>query len=351
MKSLAFALGILLTGTAFAAEPTLYFPPAESEWEKADSLRLDREKLQKALDYAGQQNSTGVVIVHRGRIVAEQYWTLEGAQSAKFRQRIIGRTTEGGTIEDVASAQKSVVSFLVGVAQEKGLLSIDDRVDEYLGAGWTKAKPNQEKQITIKHLITMTSGLSERGTFQARAGTKWLYNTWAYGQTMSVLEKASGMDRNKLTKKWLTGPLGMNDSKWVPRRSAEIQSLNAFGFASSARDLARFGLLMLAKGKWNGKTILGDQDYLKDSTTTSQNLQPYYGYLWWVNQNADKPRERRNAALPRDAYSANGALNRRCWIVPSQQLVVTRIGDQPPARRGFDQEFWRLLRESARKRK
>ncbi|MGB0582936.1 MAG: serine hydrolase domain-containing protein [Limisphaerales bacterium] len=350
MNSLFPAIGLLLAFTAIGAEQELYFPPADGQWEKAKSVRLDPKKLQKALDYAGKQNSTGVVILHRGRILAEQYWNLDGEGSAKFNRRIIGRTENGGSIEDVASAQKSVVSVLVGIAQEKGLLKIDDRVDKYLGSGWSKAKSEQEKLITIRHLITMTSGLTERGTYEARAGKKWKYNTTVYAKTVDVLEKASGMDRHELTRKWLTAPLGMKDSKWAPRNSAELQSVNAFGFATSARDLARFGLMVFAKGKWGEETILGDQKYLKDSTTTSQNLQPYYGYLWWVNQNANKPRERRTATIPRDAFSANGALNRRCWVVPSQQLVVTRIGDQPSAKRGFDQEFWRLLRESARKR-
>ncbi|MEK6238510.1 MAG: beta-lactamase family protein, partial [Planctomycetales bacterium] len=170
----------------------------------------------------------------------------------------------------------------------------------------------------------------------------------AYARTMDVLEKAAEMDRHELTKKWLTEPLGMADSKWARRGSAKLQLINGFGFATTARDLARFGLLTLAKGNWDGKAILSDRQYLKDSTTSSQKLNPFYGYLWWVNRNAHAPKSPpRLAAAPIDMFSANGALNRRCFVVPSRRLVVTRLGDQPGANRAFDQRFWTLLMEAA----
>ena len=102
--------------------------------------------------------------------------------------------------------------MLVGIAQEKGLLKIDDRVDKYLGTGWSKAAPGQEKAITIRHLITMSSGLTERGAFEAKAGSKWRYNTGVYAKSMDALAKAAGIDRHELTRKWLTQPLGRADS-------------------------------------------------------------------------------------------------------------------------------------------
>jgi len=346
-----FALALFyLAQSAGAAGPALYFPPDDGPWETTDpgALRLDKEKLEAVLDYAGRNRSTSVVILHRGRILAERHWDPDKTGSARFVRRSLGRTAEGHAIEDVASVQKSIVSVLVGIALEKGLLKLDDAASDYLGKGWSRATPRQEAAITLRHLITMTSGLTESGRFEAPAGRKWRYNTWAYSQTVKVLEKASGMDRNEFTRKWLTGPLGMKDSRWAPRDSGLTQSANTHGFATSARDLARFGLMMLAGGKWKDRVILGDQEYLKASLSRSQKMNPYYGYLWWLNRDPDNPRARRVGTAPKDAFSANGALNRRCWVVPSLGLVITRLGDQPPAGRGFDQEFWRLLR-AARK--
>ena len=273
-----------------------------------------------------------MVILHQGKILAEQYWEVKGARSAKYRQRIIGQSKQGQAIEDVASAQKSVVSVLVGIAQEKGLLNIADRVGRHLGTGWSKATPKQENDITIRHLITMSSGLTERGTFEAQAGTKWRYNTWAYAQTVSVLEKAAGMDRHELTRQWLTDPLGMPDSKWVRRGSPELQAINGFGFATSARDLARFGLMVLADGGWNGKTILGDQAYLRDATRTSQKLNPNYGYLWWTGTSESDRGD--------SAFSGEGIHGQFLYINPALNIVIVVWSARPQPSGGAAIDEW-----------
>ena len=339
----------IVNSSVDAAEPKLYFPPADGKWEtvKPSDAGWDKAKLQAALDYAGKNRSSGVVILYRGRILAEQHWMEKKAGTAKFRRRNQGRTKAGHAIEDVASVQKSIAGLLIGIAQEKGLLKIDDAVSKHLGKGWTKATAEQEAAITIRHLLTMSSGLTDAGRFEAKPGEKWRYNTWAYAKTMDVLEKVTKQDRNKLTADWLTKPLGMTNSKWV-RRGAALQSVNGYGFATTARDLARVGLLMLADGRWGKQTILGDSKYLKAATTSSQKRNPFYGYLWWVNRNkySRLKRARRMLTAPRDMYSANGALNRRCWVVPSLQLVVTRLGDRPTDGRSFDRKFWSLLREA-----
>jgi CubicO group peptidase (beta-lactamase class C family) len=332
----------------------LYFPPArtseQSQWATVEpsSVGWDKTKLQKALDYAGAHQSSGMVILYRGKILGEQHWKLTGPKSAKFKKRILGRTEADHTIEDVASAQKSIASFLVGIAQQKGLLKIDDPVNQYLKAGWSRATPEQEQAIKIRHLITMTSGLSVRGNYETKPGTKWLYNTAVYAKSIDVVAAAAKMDRHELTRKWLTGPIGMADSKWASRGAAGIAAGNGFGFATSARDLARFGLLALAGGKWAKTDILSDRQYLKESTTSSQKLNPYYGYLWWLNRSDYGPKRiRRIAAAPADMFSANGALNRRCFVVPSLDLVVTRLGDQPDVGKAFDRQFWKLLAGAA----
>ena len=355
MKLRIFATLLLLAssaaGTLQAEE--LYFPPAEEEWKTVvpSDVGWDQARIQKALDYAGAQQSTGVVILHRGKLIAEQYWALTGANSAKFKQRLVGKDKAGHAIEDVASAQKSVSSFLVGIAQQKGLLKIEDPVTQHLGEGWSRATPEQEQAIKIKHLITMTSGLNARGRFEAKPGTKWMYNTTVYAKTMDVVAAAAKLDRHELTKKWLTEPVGMIDSKWASRGAVGQQAGNSFGFATTARDLARFGLLVSAGGQWGEQVILSDRDYLKASTTTSQKLNPYYGYLWWVSRNKYAPnRPPRPVTAPADMFAAKGALNRRCFVIPSLDLVVTRLGDQPPDGRAFDARFWKLLMAAAPKR-
>ncbi len=343
-------LHTVLGADELPSESSLYFPPNQGPWKTVQPERVgwDSAKLQKALDYAGQNQSSGVVILYEGKILAEQHFEVQGMKSVKFRQRVLGKDKAGHAIEDVASVQKSITSILVGIAQQKGLLKINDPVSQYVGAGWSRATPEQEQAITIRHLITMTSGLTDRGVFEARPGTKWRYNTTAYAKSMDVVVGAAKMDRHELTSQWLTQPLGMSDSKWVERGSAGMQLVNRFGFATTARDLARFGLMTLAGGKWRDKTIFADRQYLKEAITTSQKINPFYGYLWWLNRDANATSgASRLETAPKDMFSANGALNRRCFVVPSLQLVVTRLGDRPDAGRGFDRQFWRLLADAS----
>jgi len=342
----------------------IYFPPAGDEWETVDPATIgwNSTRLKAALACAGKEKSSGVVILYRGRILAEQYWKLDppeqtpdGGRNPYFQMRL-GVNRQGQAIEDVASAQKSVTAMLVGIARHKGLLKLTDPVSRHLGRGWSRAPAAAEAEITIRHLISMSSGLGPRLQYQAPAGTKWLYNTTAYARSLTCVARASGMDENQLTEKWLTGPLGMKDSRWAvrPRANSSTVIANRFGFATTARDLARFGLLMSANGNWNDQNVLADKDYIHQATSPSQQLNPSYGYLWWLNggpfvARGTGPRTpgRLLPAAPKDMYAAQGKLGRKLYVIPSQQLVIARLGDQPGNR--FAGEFFRLLKTASGK--
>jgi len=336
----------------------LYFPADDWDTVEPGAVGWDPDKLAAAMDLAMSRKSSGVVILHRGRIMAEKYQDIR-PKSFRYLGMSHGRDGNGRVVEDVASVQKSVVSFLVGVAQEKGLVKIGDPVHHHLGVGWSKAEPKQEAAITIRHLITMSSGLNEKLEFVAQPGTKWKYNTTAYSRSLLAIVAASGKSPNELTSEWLTDPVGMKDSRWVERRWAENSNVaaNRYGFTTTARDLARFGLLILAKGKWNDETLLADQEYLQASLSPSQRLNRSYGFLWWLNGQKSGVRAVRRVegplipAAPRDLFAAFGALGRKCYVVPSLGLVVTRLGDSPEVigKPRFDNEFWRLLMEAAPK--
>ena len=366
MKTLLTLFTLHLTLPLFAAdeETSLYFPPAKGPWEKIDPAKIgwNPAKLKEALDYAGKNKSSSVVILYRGRILAEQYWplnpkekTAEGKPNPYFHMRL-GKDAKGRAIEDVASAQKSVTAMLVGIAQHKGLLKITDPVHKHLGKGWSKAPAEAEARITIRHLISMNSGLDTRLQFVAPAGTKWFYNTTAYSRSLTCVSKAAKMDANQLTKKWLTGPLGMKDSRWAKRPWSERGGIvaNQYGLATTARDLARFGILMLANGNWEKKNVIEDKAYLKAAISPSQKLNPSYGYLWWLNGgpfvargNGQKRQGRLIPAAPKDMYAAQGKLGRRLYVLPSQQLIITRLGDQAP--NNFNTEFFKRLRAASGK--
>ncbi len=343
----------LLTGLSVQAAE-LYFPPTAGPWESVspeDALAA-RMWLADALDYAMTHKSSSVVILHRGRILAERHQPVM-SPSLRYRGTLRGTTTAGHVVEDVASCQKSVTSVLVGIAQEKGLLKIDDPVSLHLGSGWSQASAEQERAIKIRHLLSMTSGLDERLQFVAPAGTRWAYNTAAYARTLTCVVRAAGKDRNTVTREWLTGPTGMTHTKWVERRIGRKSATTASpaGLVTTGRDLARFGLLMLANGRWGEKVVIGDPRYLRAATSPSQQLNPSYGFLWWLNGQEFVLRGNRRIRgpmipeAPLDLYAALGALGRKCYVVPGEQLVVVRLGDSPgSAREGdFNREFWKRL--------
>lgn len=349
---------------ARAATPaaSLYFPPATGKWESVSPAAVgwDSDRLNAALELAGKNHASGVVILHRGKILAERYWSLEekagtAGNGRTYRELVRGHDAAGHVIEDVASVQKSVASLLVGIARHQGLLQLDDPVSKHLGAGWSKASPEQEGAITLQHLVTMTSGLKDDLTFEAPAGTRWRYNSAAYAQTMRVVATVAKKSPNDLTRSWLTGRIGMSDTSWMERTLPGEVAVNPLGLATTARDLARFGLLVLADGRWKDQTVIEDRDYLHAALRPSQKLNPSYGYLWWLNGQSEVARGAGQStkgplipSAPPDLVAALGAVDRKLYVVPSLGLVVTRLGfNTAPT---FQDEFWKLLMAAAPRR-
>jgi CubicO group peptidase (beta-lactamase class C family) len=339
---------------------SLYFPSVSGEWARIEPARArwNAQALSAALDYAGASNSSGVVVLLDGRVLAERHWQVSTTE--RYGRMRLGNSTSGHAIEDVASVQKSVVAFLAGIAEGKRQLDLSAPVDRYLGKGWSKAGATAESAITVRHLMTMTSGLNDSGIYQHPAAEAWRYNTGMYSKMIGVLEKATKVDIETLTQSWLTGPTGMSDSKWI-RRSwiAGNDAANSIGFATTARDLARFGLLILANGSWDGRDLLHNPGYFIRMLTPSQDLNPSYGLLWWLNgqrqvQHPDENEAKAGSLIPsapRDLVAAEGAMDRKCYVVPSLRLVVTRLGAQtgsiPSVDLKWDNEFWKLLMMAA----
>ncbi len=311
----------------------------------------DPAALEAALDYAGDQRSSAVVVVHRGEVIAERSWAVDAVAGSFYPSLLWGRTEAGAPIEDVASLQKSVVSVLVGMAADRGLLDLDAPVTAVLGAGWSAAGAAAESAITIRHLLSMTSGLTPALEFEAPAGSLWRYNTLAYSRLVEVLEKVAETEIGVITKRWLTDPMGMDDTAWRPRPwVAPGMDANPVGLTTTARDLARFGGLMLAGGVWQDRRLVSES-YVAAAVRPSQSLNPAYGLLWWLNGRPLRTRPEASghevlaAAAPGDMFAAHGALGRRVWVVPSLELVVARLGDTPGD--DFDQRFWLLMMAAA----
>ena len=321
-----------------------YFPPTEDEqWARISPQEAGWNKglLDEAFKFARNNNTIQFLILYQGRILKEAYW---------------GSTPE--MTGDVASVQKSLVSILVGMAQEKGLLSIHEPVSRYIGSGWTRMNTTLEQQITLYHLLSMTTGMDSWLKRASGPGGAWSYNTPAYHYLKKVLEAVTQQGLHTLTEQWITKPLGMKSTSWIDRVYMKLPDGTPMsGLHTNVRDLARFGLLVLADGKWAGKTIIKDKAYLKEALSPSQDMNAAYGYLWWLNGRSHymlhiSKRTRKGylvPSAPADMVAAYGVKAQKLYIVPSLSIVVARRGGAPTgaANSSFDNRLWEQLMHAA----
>lgn len=357
---LALILLAVTSWSALSADPdSSWFPGDDWKTISPEEAGWDEGALQQALIQAQRHLSTGVILLKDGMIVTERYWPLPDldtyppALAAGAKRMLYGHTDEGYPLEDVASVQKSVVAVLAAIAVERGLIDYDDPVDKYLGNDWARITPAQSHEITVRHLMTQTSGLTNALEWAAAPGTKWRYNTAAYQNVLRVLAAASDMDANMLTGDWLTRRIGMSDTHWVERTWANVEP-PMMGLVTTPRDLARFGLLVMHHGRWAGEQIVA-ASRVDELLRPSQELNPAYGMLWWLNSEAGflTPRTarlrsgKRIADAPPDMVAAAGALDRYVFILPMEKVVIVRTGlVNPEVRRGndeFDRSWWRTL--------
>ena len=127
-------------------------------------------------------------------------------------------------------------------------------------------------------------------------------------------------------------------------------------YYSNARSMARFGLLLLNKGKWNSSAILNDTNYFHSQVNTSQSMNLSYGYLTWLNGKSSYMLPQSQIVFsgsiipnaPADLFAALGKNDQKIYVVPSQQLVIIRMGNTAggvkPAGSDFDNELWGKLK-------
>ena len=330
--------------TAIPNSSSLYFP-ANSSWETLSPtiLNWNTTALNDTYTYLQQKNTKAFIILKNGKIVSEKYFGTFTADSNW----------------QWASAGKTMTALLVGIAQEQGILNINDKTSQYLGTGWTSLTLPKENLITIKHQLSMTTGLDDGVAdnhcttpaclqYKADAGQRWAYHNAPYTLLDQVIEKASGLTYNQYFQQKIRDRIGMN-GLWIKLGYNNV-------YFSNARSMAPFGLLLLAKGKWNNTPILADTNYLSAQINSSQTINPSYGYLTWLNGKSSYMVPTVQLSLngnlvpnaPPDLYAALGKDDQKIYVVPSQGLVVIRMGESAGqsqlALSSFDNELWGKLK-------
>ena len=332
--------------------------PAEIAWPDGDAVAdraapegVDAAALDAASDWAfdresPEQVTLSLLVVHGGRIVHERY--APG----------VDMTTRTRTW----STAKSIAVTLIGILADQGRLELDAP----LGFDWLPqadaAETDPRAQITLRHVLNMSSGLypvDNRGREYAtgsglsywagassvvgarhralvrKPGANWDYENYDTLLGVYAMKLALGGDYLTFPRTALLDRIGMRSTYLsVDRFGDFILSSQVY---TNARDLARFGLLYLNGGTWNGERILSEEwiDFTRTPAPATAQSGAFYGGQWWL-----VPDDRTD--VPANAYSTAGNRGQYVVVVPTHDLVIVRRG-LDYGRQGFNR--WDLTRE------
>jgi CubicO group peptidase (beta-lactamase class C family) len=269
--------------------------------------------------------TTAFLVIHDDTILYENYFNGYDAQSTHTS----------------FSMAKSFVSALIGIAIDEGYIkSVDEPITTYLPE--LLRKDSRFRNITIRHLLTMSSGIRyvEGGTpwsddtttyyapnlrtvalsveIDGEPGKQFHYNNFNPLLLGLILERATGRSVSTYLEQKIWQPLGMEAAgSWSLDSTHDGFEKMESGLNGRARDFAKFGRLFLHRGAWNGRQLI-PQAWVDESTRvdTTSDPSPSYQYLWWVTPRDGQPSH----------FSARGNLGQYIYVVPEQNLIMVRFG-------------------------
>ncbi len=335
-----------------------YFPTASFRECTPEKVGMDSKKLVKVYNYAANPHikTEGLLIVKDNYIVLEAY--LNGFSPDDLHESY--------------SIAKSFTSCLVGIAIDKGYIESEDTPVCHYFTRWADLDDSDlRREVTVKNLLTMTSGLnwnehdyyndtSHNDAFIMyqtadnyieyvlnkqcvnKPGTKFNYSS---GDTMllsGVLKEATNQDVEQFAVENLFNKIGIKNYYW--HRDKEGNLITAWGLGLTLREYAKFGILYLNRGNWNGEQVVSEE-WVKKSTNPPYQWLNWYGYSFWLipvfNDYAQYN-------IPSDTYFAWGIHTQQIFIIPDYNLVVVRLGNDndPEHDEWVETEFLKLVLDS-----
>jgi CubicO group peptidase (beta-lactamase class C family) len=337
LRLIAVACALLAAQVAAAADR---FP--EAAWERVDPevAGWSKSKLAKAEEWSRHMASTAVMIVHRGAVIAE--W---GDTSTKT---------------PLASVRKSLLNALIGNAVERGELNLSQTIG---ALGIDDNEPSlsaEEKGATVRDLLMSRSGVYHAALYESAAmaaqrprrfshkpGTFWYYNNWDFNTLGTIYEHAVRSSIFDAFEREIARPIGMQDYRPSDGEyfTGAASVYPAYPIRMSARDLARFALLYLRKGRWQDRQVIPAR-WVEESTQaySSSGFGPGYGYMWWIGSinSGFAP----SVELPAGTFSAQGVGGQYAFVIPRHDLVVINRGvhaDRGPTYRELGRLLWLVL--------
>jgi CubicO group peptidase (beta-lactamase class C family) len=301
-------------------EPWTLVPPAE--------VGMDAAILQGAVSV--EHFRTSLIVQRHGKPVLEQYW----------------KGFDKDDLQEIRSATKSITSLMTGIAIDKGIVKgVDQPISELLGAAYP-GRPALSRNITVRQLLTMSTGLhcddwdsaspgAQEKMYPTQdwvdfilnlpqrtaPGTEARYCTGGVTTLGRAISEASKLSVPAFADQHLLAPLGIKKMDWVTYDSGRHAS--AGGRASlRPRDMLKIGQLVLQKGKWNGHQIVSEA-WIAESIrprTRVIGAPEDYGYLWWSTKFQHKDRQ-----VP--VYFAIGNGGQYIFVIPELDLVAVFTGN------------------------
>jgi len=318
----------------------------DEHWQKTiapEQLGWSSEKLALAHKYSKKIGSDAVMIIDDGIVV--DAW---GDISKNFQCH---------------SMRKSLLSGLLGVHVDEGRIDLTKTIEELGIDDYEPSLTPKEKQATVGDLIKARSGiyhpaLGESPIMKAmrpkrnshKPGTYWFYNNWDFNALGTIFEKETGEQIFKEFDIRIAKPLQMEDFdasycrylSSADYKNAPLSMHRYYLFRMSARDLARFGLLFLRKGRWRNKQIISSA-WVQESTRSysKRGIDGGYGYMWWTGVNRGLIA---NVSVKEHSYYAAGWGGHRVFVLPYRKLVVVhRVNTDSSGRQVSDHNIGRLL--------
>ncbi|WP_332880798.1 serine hydrolase [Streptomyces sp. NBC_00564] len=304
--------------TFYESNPTYTDPRDDgADWSATspEEQGMDSTLLRTGLTKLGNNASLfSALVIRHDRLVAERYYHGSGAQRSN----------------NVHSVSKSILQALVHIAVAKGYIgSLDDPVADYLPEYFGNASP-EKKKITIRHMLTMRSGLdwAEDSTeSQVEKASNWVqpilgrplvsvpgttynYSTGNTHVVSAVLQKATRMSTCQFAHQYLFEPMGITAEHW----GRDPQSIFSGGYNVylTPREMAKFGLLYLHDGKWAGQPLVPTSAVRAAQAQTTQVDDTFaYSEGWWMH-----------TISRRAMYFAWGYGGQFVYVIPSADIVL-----------------------------
>lgn len=338
MKLFSCFAAILLTGVCAGAQSNSVLGTEWQQLKSPEQAGWSREKLDGIQQYIEQIGSTSAMIVQHGTVVAA--W-------GDVKRR-----------SNLHSCRKSLLSALIGIAIAEGKIHPDETLAELGLDDKPPSLTTEEKQATVRDLLKARSGVYHPTVYETKGmeekkpprgshapGTFWYYNNWDFNALGFIYEQATGMKIFDAFYQKIAQPIGMQDFR--PRDGEYITGgdtrFPAYIFNMSARDFARFGLLYLRHGEWNGAQVV-PRDWVAESTHPYSDTESGGdGYLWWTSDSASG--DRADIQFPKGCFWAEGHLGQYAVVVPSLDLViVNRVDSDLTSRTVGKREMANLVR-------